>query len=302
MAELWAAFYPAKYRVSAALLRQNTVDCNRFDWGASMLEYREGDLVGFVGVKKAPAGLYRFPDPDQYHLSSIAFTDPLVGVELLWDVKRILRNRGATRLVFGQDLSHFWPGAPMDVPRLINFLEVEGFQGGGLVHDLEADLREYQPRHSLSMEAAVTPLSDHEVPALDQFLLREFPGRWRYDVLRMIGQNGPQVAQVLRVGGRLEGFAMIQSSSTHQVIGGAVWQQSLGEHWGALGPIGVSEAVRGQGLGGQLLEQSLLELKRRGVHRCIIDWTGLTEFYGKYGFSVTRTYRGFSLDLDESAG
>jgi predicted N-acetyltransferase YhbS len=53
--------------------------------------------------------------------------------------------------------------------------------------------------------------------------------------------------------------------------------------------------VRGFGWGGALLAAGLMELQRRGVQRCIIDWTTLADFYGKHGFEKSRIYRSAKL-------
>jgi predicted acetyltransferase len=55
--------------------------------------------------------------------------------------------------------------------------------------------------------------------------------------------------------------------------------------------------MRGQGLGDALLAHSLADLSRKGTRQTIIDWTTLTEFYGKHGFAVTRSYRAYRLAL-----
>ena len=95
----------------------------------------------------------------------------------------------------------------------------------------------------------------------------------------------------------IHGFASIQDSSNKYPISGAVWRNALGENWGTLGPIGVSQKVRGHGWGGAILSAGLLELKSRGVKQCLIDWTTLEEFYGKHGFVKTRTYKAGKLIL-----
>ena len=100
--------------------------------------------------------------------------------------------------------------------------------------------------------------------------------------------------------GELHGFALLQDKSTPRPIGGAVWRMDLGDDWGSLGPIGISRSVRGRGFGDGLLASSLLELRRRGCRRTIIDWTTLADFYGKHGFVPTRTYRRTTLSLDGS--
>lgn len=299
LAALWNGFYPGRYRVDAELLRFNTVESPIFDWGASTIEVHDGEPVGFVAVKKSPAQLYRGPDKDQSHLSAIVFREPMVGVDLLADVKRLLRNRGGSRLLFGQDSRHFFPGCPDECRSTAMFLMVEGFNESGLSHDLERDMRDYENPAPPVPGDEYRNLAEADLPSLRAFLEREFPGRWTYDVTQKLEREGdPSCVFGLLRNGRVEGFALLQGEGCKAPIGGAVWRTSLGERWGSLGPIGVSKAVRGQGSGNALLGAALEELRRRGTHRAIIDWTGLVDFYGKHGFQVTRTYRSLTLPLD----
>jgi len=99
-------------------------------------------------------------------------------------------------------------------------------------------------------------------------------------------------------GETLDGFALIQDWQNKTPIGGAVWRNDLGEKWGSLGPIGVSKSIRGHGYGHALLGEALMELKKRGAQRTIIDWTGLIDFYGKHGFETARTYKSMTLLLN----
>jgi predicted N-acetyltransferase YhbS len=98
--------------------------------------------------------------------------------------------------------------------------------------------------------------------------------------------------------GSLVGFAVIQDWRHKRPIGGGVWRMSMGDLWGALGPIGVAASERGHGLGHSLLGSALRDLRDRGVHGCTIDWTGLGEFYGRHGFEITRRYKVATLKLD----
>jgi predicted N-acetyltransferase YhbS len=61
--------------------------------------------------------------------------------------------------------------------------------------------------------------------------------------------------------------------------------------WGQLGPIGVSQDTRGKGYGGALLDAGLRYLRDQGVRGCVIDWTDLVDFYGKFGFKPYRKYQ-----------
>lgn len=316
LAALWGYTIPSRFSVTPALLRANTVDSPLFDWGASAIDLDDQGPRAFVAVKRsANPTLFRGPDPDQAHLSCLIYSDASVAVDLVAHVKRVLRERGIYRLQFGADARHFFPGCPSECTQLRDFLIIEGFEEGDEVIDLERDLSDYNPpQGSLEAlagwdasvrpqagpgEATVGPVRPEELEALESFLDREFPGRWKSDTMRMIEEEGSSDGVfALFVGDRMEGFAVTQREGQKTPVGGAVWHLDLGEHWGSLGPIGVSRDVRGRGYGDALLGASLSALKQRGAKRCIIDWTTLEAFYGRHGFKPTRSYRPFSLRLD----
>jgi GNAT superfamily N-acetyltransferase len=324
LAELWKGCFIEQYHVDAALLKANTVDSPVFDWGASCIEIDGGKPTAFVAVKKSAAPkLYKGPDPDQAHLTALAYEDPMVGIDLMAHTKSVLRNRGVYKLLFGQDSRHIFPGCPAECTALRDFLIIEGFQEHGEVLDFERDLDSYEPPASsleslkttaspeggkepqtsaaqvLTSAAEVRPVTLEELPLLRIFLNREFPGRWAYDVLAKIETEGrPEMVYGLFVNKACEGFALTQDASHVLPIGGAIWRQSLGDNWASLGPIGVSKAKRGQGYGDALLAATLTGLRERGRRRCIVDWTTLTDFYGRHGFEVSRRYRQFTLRLD----
>lgn len=295
---LWRRFYPERYWITEEVFRRTTVESPLFDWGASSIAMEGDKVVGFVAVKRTAARYYRCSDRDAAHLNSIAFDTPEVGLDAVAHAKAVLSERGHTRLVFGQDSDHLFPGCPTDVRRLVSFLLVEGFVDEGQVVDLECDLRTYTNPAKPALDAELRMLRPGEQEALDEFFEASFPGRWHYDVRQKIAAEGidSTVFGVLVVG-RIQGFALIQSFGHRRPANGCIWHLSLGDHWGGLGPIGVSGTVRGQGYGNALLGAALTELKARGVANCIIDWTGLVDFYGKHGFKVTRTYDCLALPL-----
>lgn len=297
LAQFWNEFFPARYRIDSDVLRLNTVDCPVFDWGASCVEEADGEILGFIIVKKSPASLYSGSDKDVAHLSAIGFCDANFGVDLLADLKRLLRNRGCSKLVFGQDSGHFFPGCPEDFPSLTSFLTVEGFGDGGVSNDMERDLSDYENVFPVPEGDELRPLETKDIDALDRFLIREFPNRWRYDVMRKVSVEGAGCVFGLFRRGSLEGFALLQDASNRLPIGGAIWRNDLGENWASLGPIGVSKSLRGHGHGNSLLGSALAYQHSKGFHRCIIDWTSLVDFYGKHGFTVARRYHSMWLNL-----
>ena len=292
-----------RYAVDDRLIGINTVESALFDWGASLVwQDEEGPLRGFVAFKKAPTRYYRTSDPDALHLSALGFDDPEIGFELFGEARRRVAERGFTKIVFGSDSRHFWPGVPTDVPVLNSFLSAQGFEFGGEAVDLERDLSGYAFTGRAPEDAEFRPLRPSDHASLERFLGATFPGRWRYDVLNKIEAEGNSDGGYgtvfgLLVRGEVRGFALLQCEGAKLPIGGAVWHESLGERWCTLGPIGVSEELRGGGYGGALLGSALQSLAERGCRRCLIDWTTLVEFYGKFGFEPTRRYRSAKLEL-----
>jgi predicted N-acetyltransferase YhbS len=55
--------------------------------------------------------------------------------------------------------------------------------------------------------------------------------------------------------------------------------------------MGLAPTLRGRGLGLALLDRSIQYLGALGVQEIIVDWTGLTRFYGGLGFSTWKRYR-----------
>lgn len=285
IAAAWNDTAPARFRLDADLVRQNLLTSPLLDRDASF-----GDTTGFVAIKRSAAELYGGPDPLVYHLS--LFSEPR---RFLGPTIEALRAKGAKALVVGMDSGHFLPGLPVEMESTARILESFGFVGGGVANDLERDLRDYEA--PLATDAEFRTLIEEDVQALDAFFIREFPGRWRFDVMGKVSVEGPSTVFGLFLQGVLEGFALLQSDGCRKPIGGAVWRNDLGPDWGSLGPIGISAAVRGHGHGNALLGQALAELRRRGARQSIIDWTSLVDFYGAHGFAVTRRYRSYRLDL-----
>jgi len=301
VAACWRRFYPERFWVDDELIRRQTVEHPLFDWGASSVDVEGDEVVAFLAAKQSAATLFKGPNPDQAHVTAMGFDDPVRMVDLMAWTKSTLRQRGVARLAYGTDHGHFFPGVPEDCSRLASFLEVEGFEFGGESYDVERVMTSYvTPDWAVEPlsrpDVRVSPCEAAEVEELDTFLLREFPGRWRFDVLAKAAVE-PHEVVLLWVGDSVEGMAYTQTWESAKPISGCVWRHDLGEHFGGLGPIGVSQRVRGQKLGHALLGAGLSILRDRGVHQCIIDWTGLLDFYGAHGFEKSRTYRYATLAL-----
>ncbi len=298
LSSLWIDVAPKEFPLSPARMKTHWLGSPLFDWGASAIEIEDGQPVAFLAVKRSAASLYKGPDPDMAHIAAFACRECQQGVDLLAQAKRLLIDRGVYRLAFGQDSLHMFPGCPDNWHKLHDFLTVEGFANRAPCFDLVQDLASFNPRCEVASE--VRPCTYDDIPALREFLEREFPGRWTYDTMQKLEIEGSfGFVYGLFFDGNCEGFAMTQDESHRLPMGGAVFLSAIGPDACALGPIGVSMRFRDQGWGDRLLASTLAHLKESGKRRCRIDWTTLSDWYGKHGFEVERTYQPMVLDLEE---
>lgn len=296
---LWERTYPAKYRITPTLLPQKTFDHPNFLPESSSYIETNGTPTAFIVCKADPYGtLFGEPNLNRIHINSLAYSNEN-DINIL--LEEILKGPGRSHpITFGQDQGHFFPGVPEECNNIIDLLLDNGFEKQGhLANDLEHDLRDFspdsewlEPLNQPNIQVRTCTMDD--IPALDEFFQREFPGRWHYDTVIEKCQtwHEPEGVFALWQNNSIEGFAYTQNyKNQNHPIAGYNWHLDLGPNSGALGPIGVSQRVRGHKLGGALLVASLNHLKNSGVHKCIIDWTSLTDFYGKYGFRVNRRYQ-----------
>lgn len=292
----WNETVPEAWQIDLGALTSCVVGCPCFDWGASGAWVLDGEIQALAWVKKSASRAYRGPDPDTAHLSAIAFRDAPAGADLLADIKRLLRQRGQAALLFGQDARHLFPGVPENWPGLADFLMVEGFVPLAPERpcvDLCLDLNSARPTEDVRVRRC-TP---DDVPALLEFLDREFPGRWAFDVRDKLAHESDPGFLFLIDDGGVCGFAMTQEPDHRLQLAGATIVGSLPSPWIAIGPIGIAADRRGEGLGTALLGSILAVAKGRGLRAARVDWTHLVDWYRKLGFDVERRYTPMRLDL-----
>jgi GNAT superfamily N-acetyltransferase len=214
-----------------------------------------------------------------------------IGSALLNQLEGVARAEGWSRIEVSGGLLHLLPGIPRQAPAAKQFLERHGYTFDNALHvDLTHDLAQYTTPAG-APSAAVRVASDVDAPSLLAFLAREFPGNWeRHARWHLDAGGSARDFVVLEVDRRIEGFCHIYRPNVWPAGPSTYWSAALKPPAGGLGPIGVSDALRGHGLGRRLLDAALLELKASGVRGCAIDWTRLVDFYGAFGFKPYRWY------------
>lgn len=299
--KVWQAAMPPEYPLNERFLAYNLTPCAG-EILAGQLAIQNGKAVGFV-------------------LASVAENSPLgwvsalvvhpacqrqgIGSHLLEWAEAWLKEHGCQRMRLGGNLRPFFPGLPVSLKENLPFFEKRGFQSPAsqpYEYDIARSLTDYQPLYPqtlslynssairLSASPSVAPMQPGQESDLLEFLAREYPGRWEFEAREFVrngGRSGDYL--LLWVESRVEGFCRLTLADSERPIE-RFYPQRLPPPWGQFGPLGLSQAMRGRGLGGILIDAAALHLQSLGVAGCVIDWTTLVDFYGKFGFTVYNQY------------
>lgn len=305
--DLWAHRWSKWFPLDLALWRQNIDRDPHVHPSRCWVIESHGGVAGCL-VLKVPGGSPDWPGQNlkQAWISFLLVAparEPTLSALLLDQAVSCLRSLGFKRVVYGSDPSHFFPGAPEEDAPLHDALDGAGFQAGDVVHDFVGDLRGYRVpdgvEHRLIQAGATFgPCDARTIPALLVFLDEHFPGRWAYETrCRLQLEPTPADILILKRDADVVGFCHVYHRGSRRIGPSIYWRAAIGDRYGGLGPIGVAPAFRGQGFGSALLARSIEHLRQLGVERAVIDWTTLTDFYGRFGFIVWRTYRHWHLEL-----
>ena len=225
-----------------------------------------------------------------------------IGSELLAWAEAWLKEHQCKRIRVGGNLRPFLPGLPYAMRENAIFFEKLGYQPSRdqpYEYDIARSLKNYRPIYSKPADVELSPVQCSDEHLLLDFLHREYPGRWEFEAREFV-KNGGRSSDflLLRVNDEVHGFCRLTLSDSERPIE-RFYPQRLPRPWGQYGPLGLSKSVRGQGLGGYLIDAAALHMRSLGVDGCVIDWTSLVELYGKFGFKVYNQYISLFKKIDQ---
>ncbi len=262
------------HEISVKSLRRITLeDPNFLPDDLFIAKGEEGFLGAVIGAK------YRKEPPERAGNTTaylkLICTSPFDGAlmhVLLEKMQDHLREQGSTRLVYSNFASwHLLPGVDLRYEDLLRFLISEGFAKSNQCVDYVIDLHAFRiPRRIVNMEedlmvqgTAMRLANAGEKERVREWVLKNSGYNWSYEAARAIGRAGSGV-WIAEEGGEMVAFSVFGS---------------LEHHW--FGPVAVVEERRRRGLGSVLLFKTLDSMKRLGIPRAIIPWTGHLLFYSQ---------------------
>lgn len=292
-AALWTAACGPDLAISPAFVAFNTRPTTGVAQ-AGRLALQVGQPVGFVLASAVVVD----PTLTTGWVDAIAVTPPAqrqgVGQALLTWAEEWLRAQGCTRVRLGGSLRPFAPGLPVETgPAARAFFLHRGYQASGDEWDVARDLRDYPNDPAYETEAVLRPTQPGEEPLLLEFLAREFPGRWHFECQEFLREGGRAADWLLLWPAGAErpaGFCQVTLEDSLRPLE-RFYPHRLPRPWGQFGPLGVAREARGRGYGAAVVDGAARYLRDLGVRGCVIDWTDLVDFYGKFGFTPYRQYQ-----------
>ncbi len=296
-AALWNAACGPELAITPAAVRFNTQPTTGGVQAGRLAQ--DGDRpVGFVLASAFPGGDPLVSPREVGWVDALAvepqFQRRGIGSALLAWAEAWLAEQGCTHFWLGGSLRPFAPGLPSTLDSA-EFFRRHGYTvppEGGRCWDVAHDLRRYAPPASVryDLPVQIRPAQVGDEDALLAFFQEEFPGRWRFEFTEHLAAGGRiSDYMILLTGQGVEGFAQLTFEDSLRPLD-RFFMHGLPRPWGQLGAIGVSRSRRGGGYGAALLDAGLRRLAAAEVAGCVIDWTTLVDFYGKFGFRPWRQY------------
>lgn len=294
--ELWNKNFSEEFKTTESMLKNKIFeDKDIFKEGSFML-FHNGKLKGIIVAKIDNSGLEDYINCGW--INSFLIEEELRhkgwGNKLLCKTEAAFLQYGIKKIILGGDFNNFFSGIPNPDEKNIAFFENRKYHINDENHyDLMADLSQVDieglnVHRNTADEYVTVPVTAATVGALEAFFDKAFPGRWKLEVMSYVKNGGDlRHIHILCHNERVIGFSKVWISDNNEED-----VYLYGRNRGSLGPIGISEQYRGKGLGNRLLNDSLLLLKASGAQNVLIDWTILKDFYGQFGFTPYRSYRG----------
>ena len=281
--QLWAETMHARWALAPEAMLALLADLP-----LALVAEREGVRLGFCAAdvdRFDTAGLVAM-------LVEFSVQKQGIGTELLLHMEAELRARGIRTLTLGavSGGTYFWPGLPAEQDAAWSFFQQRGWVEQEGCADLVHSLRGYRTPEWVSarLEKAGVGLRSGTPELRDRieaFEAAHFPV-WAPFVAHELQRDGGHDLLVAETsGGEVAGTVLLKAHAP------MLWTSDHAANVGSINLLGGAPDRQRQGIGLALTARAMEVLEQRGCSRCLIQWTGLTEWYGRLGAEVWAGYR-----------
>jgi len=189
----------------------------------------------------------------------------------------------------GKEIGNFAPGVPYEFDNLTDaFLKKRGYTIGRYTHDLV--YRNPKKQELTNKEITYQFCTEEKLPEMIEFIERNGWKRWAYEAIEEFKHKKDNTCYVIGLDkGKVISFAKANNLDNGENSYNMMWKDRF-KNLGGIGPLGVDKEYRKMHLGGDVVKAAINALVDYGVSDIMIDWTGLLEFYEKYGFELYKAY------------
>jgi len=254
-------------------------------------------IVGFVATFQS------FRKKEKIGHLALILVDPAMQKQGLGSAlhQRALAHLHATGLhtiQLGAIEPRFWCGVPTNMPVAVDFFRRQGWEYEENVYDMIRDIREYSTPKKVTLRqqeerVTIATATSNNITEVLSFEARNFP-EWQGHVEVVADRSDYRDILVARnADDQIVGVIGLYSQQSHPDRTDIVWQGLLGPKTGGLNIVGVTEELRGRGLGIALVARGTEILRERGVEQCYIDWVrpDVVDFYAKLDYKEWREYK-----------
>jgi predicted N-acetyltransferase YhbS len=289
---LWNREVEDKYQLQERLMTQIT-DCPDLDVEASFVAKKNNTIIGAIIVKRWQRDII---DAYQHRawISLLVVAKPYqrqgIGSQLLTKSIAKLQEDNCTTIHVGKGMNPLFCGIPSHWTT-IPFFTKHGFVSPGMTYDMHRAVNDRTPkplRRKLGYEIRLATKDD--VPAIQAFFLRSFPGRWQleFDEYIASGGTGKEFA-IMEYENDVIAFCRINHPTNSQPMYNTNFSHNFVQLYG-VGPLGVDDRYRNLSLGYDITLYTVNEAIKQGATDIIIDWTSHVAFYQKFGCDIWQEY------------
>lgn len=293
---LWQESLSAQWSLPREIFGRITLGSGVYQPGDHIVAVVGDKVVGFVATQTrhipgapVPVGALLLV------LVAASYRRQSVGRRLMAQALTGMKERGVQEVQLGGGgRSYFWCGVPTTLPEAWAFFSACGWEERERSVDLIQHLGRYatpawvterlRPGHITIGTAR--PAEAQKVLAFEE---THFP-KWLHTYVHVVAREAWDDLVVAREGDdAIVGTSLVLAPGSSWWPG-EVWDDCLGGATGAVGPLGVREDRREQGIGLGVAAFVTEALQQRGARTSYVGWTWLRDWYGRLGYRVWNEY------------